>query len=155
MKWWNRQGIFFKEDLTVKSDITFLNQVLSWFDELCFRNQSKLSWLVRKSDRQYLPLDELKLALDEGFTNVVRHAHENLPKETPIDIQFTIWDDRIEIRIWDRGEPFDPSTLPEPELGSLQEGGFGWSLIRRLTDRVSYERGEDGRNCLLLVKRKP
>lgn len=155
MKWWNRQGIFVKENLTVKSDITFLNQVLSWFDELCFRNQSKLSWLASKSDRQYIPLDEIKLALDEGFTNAVRHAHEKLPSDTPIEIQFTIWDDRIEIRIWDRGEPFDPNTLPEPAPGTLQEGGFGWSLIRRLTDRVSYERSEDGRNCLLLVKQKP
>lgn len=155
MKWWKRQGIFFKEDLTVKSDLTLLNQVLSWFDELCFRNQSKLSWLADKSDRQYIRLDEIKLALDEGFTNAVRHAHENLPSETPIEIQFTLWDDRLEIRIWDQGEPFDPNTLTEPAPGTLQEGGFGWSLIRRLTDRVSYERGEDGRNCLLLVKRKP
>lgn len=155
MKWWKRQGIFFKEDLTVKSDLTLLNQVLSWFDELCFRNQSKLSWLADKSARQYIRLDEIKLALDEGFTNAVRHAHENLPSETPIEIQFTLWDDRLEIRIWDQGEPFDPNTLAEPAPGTLQEGGFGWSLIRRLTDRVSYERGEDGRNCLLLVKRKP
>jgi serine/threonine-protein kinase RsbW len=155
MKWWKSQGTTLKEHISVKSDLTVLNQVLEWFDDLLFRHKSKLSWLADQSDRQYLALDEIKLALDEGFTNAVRHAHKKLPPETLIEIQFTLWDDRLEIRIWDRGEPFDPTTLPEPKPGTLQEGGFGWSLIRRLTDRVSYDRGEDGRNCLLLVKRKP
>lgn len=155
MKWWKNQSFLHREQLTVKSDITVLEQVLKWFDELYFNNKSKLSWLARPSERQYPLDDEIKLALDEGFTNAVRHAHSKLPPETPIEIELTIWNDRLEIRIWDRGEPFDPNTVEEPELGTLQEGGFGWHLIRRLTDRFSYERDEEGRNCLLLVKCKP
>jgi serine/threonine-protein kinase RsbW len=58
----------------------------------------------------------------------------------------------MEIRIWDRGQPFNPDLLEEPEPGSLIEGGYGWFLLRRLSDRVIYERCFDGRNCLLIVK---
>ena len=155
MKWWKNQSFLEKEHLTVKSDITLLEQVLNWFDQFYSRYEPKLSWLTDLSDRQYLIYDEIKLALDEGFTNAVRHAHKKLPPETPIELELSIWKDRLEVRIWDWGEPFDPDTVEEPELGTLQEGGFGWHLMRRLADSFSYEREEDGRNCLLLVKCKP
>jgi len=152
--WWKPRSIVLKEDLTVTSNIGELNTVLQWFDEFYFRNQSQLSWLTNRGKRQYLPLDEIKLALDEGFVNAVKHAHENLPPETPIELQLAVWDDRLEIRIWDQGEPFDPNSLKEPELGKLRNHGFGWYLIRRLTDKVDYLRCEDDRNCLLLAKYK-
>lgn len=165
MKWWRSQkGMLQQEHLTVKTDLTLLNQVLQWFEEFCLRNLPKLSWLADRGDRAKrttrgdrlnLALDELKLALDEGFTNVVRHAHEGLPPETPIDIDLTLWDDRLEIRIWDRGEPFNPDTIAEPSPGTLQVGGYGWFLLRRLVDEVAYQRYQDDKNCLLLVKRKP
>lgn len=147
MKWWKCEGMLQKGNLTVKSDLELLNQVLQWFDKFCFQNKSKLAWLGKE-------YDGIKLAFDEGFTNAVRHAHKNLPPETPIDIELSIWEDRLEIRIWDKGKPFDPDTLPEPEPGTLQEGGYGWFLMRRLTDRVSYERCADSRNCLILIKQK-
>ncbi|HEY9851118.1 MAG TPA: ATP-binding protein [Leptolyngbyaceae cyanobacterium] len=140
-------GMFQQDNLRVKSDLTFLNQVLQWFEKFCFQNLAKVSWLENK-------YDGIKLALAEGFTNAVRHAHENLPKETPIDIQVKLSEEGLEIRIWDFGEPFDPNTLPEPEPGTLQVGGYGWFLMRRIADRVIYERGQDQRNCLILITGK-
>lgn len=134
-----------KQDfLKVKSDLTALNQVQKWFEQFC-RQHVQLPW----SENQ---LYRLNLALAEGFTNAVRHAHRTLPPETTIDINLSLWADRIEIRIWDQGKPFNPDALKEPEPGTLQEGGYGWFLLRRLADRVVYERGTDGRNCLLIVK---
>ncbi|MCL1467747.1 ATP-binding protein [Argonema galeatum] len=143
-----------KDHLRVKSDLNLLNEVLEWFDRFCFQNKCKLSWVADGSDRLNLALDELKLALVEGFTNAVRHAHKGLPPETPIDIELTLWDECLEIRIWDRGEPFDPSTLVEYKPGTAQEGGVGWFLMRRIADEVLYKRSQDGRNCLILIKRK-
>ncbi|MCL1474543.1 ATP-binding protein [Argonema antarcticum] len=140
--------------LRVKSDLHSLNQVLQWFDRFCFQNKCKLSWLTDGSDRPNLALEELKLALVEGFTNAVRHAHKGLPPETPIEIELNLWDECLEIRIWDRGEPFDPSTLPEYKPGTAQEGGVGWFLMRRIADEVLYKRSQDGRNCLILIKHK-
>jgi len=57
----------------------------------------------------------------------------------------------------DEAVPFDPSSLPEPELeGDLEErriGGLGVFLIRQVMDEVSY-RHEDGKNILSSIKQK-
>lgn len=133
-----------QDHLRVQSDLKMLNQVQQWFEDFCLQHLAQ-SW----SEAQ---LYRLNLAIAEGFTNAVRHAHQTLPRETTIDLDLTLWGDRLEIRIWDRGKPFDPDALEEPEPGTLQEGGYGWFLLRRLADRVVYERSADGRNCLIIVK---
>jgi serine/threonine-protein kinase RsbW len=134
--------------LTVQSDLGLLNQVQAWFAHTCHHHQPQLSW----SENQIYCLN---LALAEGFTNAVRHAHQGLPPDTTIDIELDFWENQIEIRIWDRGEPFDPNRLEEPKPGTLRLGGYGWFLLRRLADRVVYERDRDGRNCLLIEKTVP
>ncbi|MBD2313950.1 anti-sigma regulatory factor [Desertifilum sp. FACHB-1129] len=131
--------------LTVKSDLSLLNQVQEWFEQFWEDNLQERVWPENQ-------LYRLQLALAEGFTNAVRHAHHNLSPETPIDLELTLWEDRLEIRIWDRGQPFNPDGLTEPEPGELREGGYGWFLLRRLADRVRYERYPDDRNCLSIVK---
>lgn len=136
-----------QDHLTVNSDLTVLTRVQRWFKQFCLQHQSGLAW----SESQ---LYRLNLALAEGFTNAVRHAHHELPPETKIDIDLVLKDDCFEIRIWDQGKPFDPDVIAEPELGTLQEGGYGWFLLRRLADRVVYERCQDDRNCLLIVKQR-
>ncbi len=137
--------MFQQDHLTVQSDLAVLNQVQKWFEVFFVRHTSGFYWPEEK-------FYGLNLALAEGFTNAVRHAHHELPPETPIEIDLALWEDRIEIRIWDWGKPFNPDQVKEPEPGTLQEGGYGWFLLRRLTDRVAYERTQDGRNCLLIVK---
>lgn len=131
--------------LTVKSNVHGLTQVLEWFEQFCLQHISHQDW----SEKQ---LYCLKLAIAEGFSNAVRHAHQDLPLETPIVIDLDLWPNRMEIRIWDYGKPFNPDTVEEPEPGTLTEGGYGWFLLRRLADRVVYERCADSRNCLLIVK---
>jgi serine/threonine-protein kinase RsbW len=132
-----------KQDcLTVQSQLELLSEVQQWFQSFCAT--SGLAWLERV-------FNSLNLALAEGFTNAVRHAHENLPVDTPISIDLALWCDRIELRIWDHGQPFDPNRIPEPQPGTLCEGGYGWFLLRRLADRVEYQRRQ-GQNCLWIVK---
>jgi serine/threonine-protein kinase RsbW len=134
-----------RDHLIVTSELTVLLQVQQWFEQFCLQHKPKLAW----SDNQ---LYRLSLALAEGFTNAVRHAHHALPPETKIEIDLALWDDRLEIRIWDQGQPFDPNAIEEPKPGTLCEGGYGWFLLRRLVDQVIYERSPDGRNCLVIVK---
>lgn len=131
------------ERLKVKSDLNVITDLNRWFAQNCSNYVSQMN----KSAHSFA---HLSLALTEGFTNAVRHAHHQLPSETAIEIELVIWDERVEIRIWDYGEPFDPNKLVEPLPGTLCVGGYGWFLLRRLADRVIYERCQDGRNCLLI-----
>ncbi|MEO1591591.1 MAG: anti-sigma regulatory factor [Cyanobacteria bacterium J06632_22] len=132
-----------QDHLTVQSQLKGLPQVQQWFRRFCAA--SELDWLNDV-------FDQLNLALAEGFTNAVRHAHAGLPDETPVCIDLTLWSDQIELRIWDQGKPFDPSVLQEPKPGTLREGGYGWFLLRRLADEIQYRRSDE-RNCLVIVKK--
>jgi serine/threonine-protein kinase RsbW len=134
-----------RDHLTVKSDLKVLELVQQWFNQFCQQHLVQVGWSESERSR-------LTLALAEGFTNAVRHAHRSLPPETTIDIEVCLWMDRLEMRIWDYGKPFNPDAIVEPKPGTLQVGGYGWYLLRRLGDRVVYERGTDGRNCLLIIK---
>lgn len=137
-----------QEQLVVKSDLGVLTQVQRWFEEFCCHHMPKLCWPENQ-------LYRLNLALAEGFTNAVRHAHQELPPETEIKIELSLSDEKMEIRIWDQGRPFNPERLEEPKPGTLREGGYGWFLLRRLADQVLYERSQDNRNCLRIIKYIP
>ncbi len=130
--------------LEVASDLKALNQVLEWFDEAYTLNIPKKDWL------------QCQLALAEAFTNAVRHAHCDLPPDTPISLEVQRYAHQVEIRIWDSGPPFDLEkridTLnlkPDYQSG----GGRGIVLMHKIADYLSYRRTEDHRNCLLLVKK--
>lgn len=131
----------------VTSDLTVLTTVHKWFEQFCVDHTAQLACSKNQ-------LYRLNLALAEGFTNAVRHAHSDLPRETPIEIQVTLATHQIEIRIWDFGQPFDPAMIEESALGTLREGGYGWLLLRRLADYVTYQQQGD-RNCLLIIKTIP
>jgi serine/threonine-protein kinase RsbW len=133
-----------QDQLIVKSDLTILNAVQKWFEQFCLEHTAYLAC-------SKIQLYQLNLALAEGFTNAVRHAHNGLPPDTPIEIQITLAAQQIEIRIWDFGQPFDPTLIEEPAPGTLREGGYGWFLLRRLADQVTYSH-QGNRNCLLIIK---
>ncbi|BAY51593.1 sigma-B activity negative regulator RsbW [Thermostichus vulcanus NIES-2134] len=129
--------------LTLPSDLTQLEALLAWFNQ--YRPPT-------------LPLEEwlkLELALAEGFTNAVRHAHRDRPPETPIRIDLEIAETHIELRIWDRGAPFDLlaklQTLP-PQISPEAEGGRGLRLLATLLDELAYTPLGEGGNCLTLRK---
>lgn len=144
--------MFEPDRLTVTSHLEELSKVQQWFQRFMSRLAEDHPWI---NDQ----FDQLNLALAEGFTNAVRHAHANLPATTPIDIELSLESElsldseKIEICIFDQGGPFDPSSLREPQPGALREGGYGWFLLRRLADQVTYDRAEQRqRNCLRIVK---
>lgn len=133
------------ETIVVNSQLDTLFKVQQWFRDLYESLEPELAWVGLCRDR-------LNLAIAEGFTNAVRHAHAQLPPETPITIDVWVKGDRIDICIWDQGEPFDPDQLGEPAPGSLlQNGGYGWYLLRRVVDAVSYQRQAD-KNCLSITQ---
>ena len=129
---------------TFSTDLKLLDNVLSWFDPLKPSSVSLKYWL------------ECKLALAEGFTNAVRHAHRGLPTDELIDIEVTLYIDHLEMRIWDSGPPFDMSAhlndLLEKKDNQWAGGGRGLEILQKISDCLSYTRIDDSRNCLLIGK---
>ena len=131
--------------LQVNSDLAKLGQVQEWFEQFYQQHVLPLGWPENQFYR-------LNLAVAEGFTNAVRHAHRDLPSETMVKLGLALKEDRrLEIRIWDYGAPFNPDVLEEPEPGTLKQH-WGWFLLRRVADEVAYQRCPDDRNCLVIVK---
>jgi serine/threonine-protein kinase RsbW len=128
--------------LQVKTDLNELVEVLAWFNQLHQDYIPKIDWL------------KCQTALAEAFTNVVRHAHKNLPYETAIKLEASLASDYLEFKIWDYGAQYDLdheiSILPD-EVEETAIGGRGLYLLKEIADRLSYTRTGD-RNCLLLVK---
>ncbi len=129
--------------LQVNSNLDALDQVLDWFESFKEDPLPVQTWL------------QCQLAIAEGFTNAVRHAHCSLPESTPIRLELTFQNEIIEIRIWDYGPPFDMdffiSTLPET-VDTEAEGGRGILLMKAIATQLSYRRVDNEKNCLLIVK---
>ncbi|MEM9154606.1 MAG: ATP-binding protein [Cyanobacteria bacterium P01_F01_bin.33] len=142
--------------LRVNSEPNSLTKVRAWYDNWCLAQRQRWPWIDEHTDA-------IGLMLSEGLTNAVRHAHAHLDRTTPVDIEIEVSADRLELVIWDRGAGFEPDTLApyEPEQIDLRNpatGGYGWFLMRKLSDVVTYRRydnpvaKEETRNCLRIIK---
>jgi anti-anti-sigma factor len=95
-----------------------------------------------------------ELALEEVFMNVVMHGSP--PGALPqVEVALALTDGTLTMTIEDDGPPFDPLSLPAPDVSlSLEErrvGGNGVFLVRQMMDAVRYQR-VDGRNQLKMSK---
>lgn len=97
-----------------------------------------------------------QLAVDEACTNIIEHAYGGEGRGS-IDIGCEVGQGELTITIEDYGHPFDPASVPKPELNTsldnLQIGGLGLYFIRQVMDAVEFSY-EDGGNKLVLVKRR-
>ncbi|MDB9524652.1 anti-sigma regulatory factor [Oscillatoria sp. CS-180] len=127
-----------------ETDPKALKGVLSWFDDFHELPIPQEDWL------------QCQLALIEGFTNAVRHAHQELPPETPILIEVTVTEDYLDMKILDQGPGFDLRATLEQKLEtttSESEGGRGLRIMYRVADLVEYTSSADNQNCLHIRKR--
>ena len=132
--------------LQVETELEALTVILQWFERITKPLLlKKLFW-------------QCQVALAEGFTNTVRHAHQNLPPTTKIDLEVNLFVGCLEMRIWDWGKPFDL----EAKLKSLRqnnqdplekEGERGLLFMQELTDELAYIRMSNQCNCLVMRKR--
>jgi len=134
--------------LEVNSEITALTQVLAWLETICGDR-------LGTADFQ-----QLEIIIAEAFSNTVKYAHGKLAPSTPILLDLLFEPDTVEVRIWDKGEPFDLSTHLQAELGPVdveqslhQEGHRGLLLMKHLSDDLFYETIHDRQNCLVMRKK--
>lgn len=96
----------------------------------------------------------LNLVLEEALTNINEYAYDDDRTHT-IEIYFNKNGDVLSILIIDDGHEYDPTLSADPDITLSAEdrsiGGLGIFLIRKIMDKVEYQRKED-KNYLTLTK---
>lgn len=100
----------------------------------------------------------IQLATDEAASNIIEHAYEGV-SDGVLELSCGMLGDTIKIVLIDHGEPFDPGSIPMPDLkADLSErkiGGLGIFLMRKLMDEVHYDsHPETNSNTLTMIKHK-
>ena len=132
--------------------------------DYCFELKSKLSELNALcrhledcGDVMELPpkcLFEINLGLDELFTNIISYGFED---ESEHQIKFSLAkaEETLVVQVEDDGIPFNPLDAAGPavarDLDSINIGGLGIHLVKKVMDDIDYQRVE-GRNKLILKK---
>lgn len=88
-------------------------------------------------------ISEIRLAVDEAFTNIIKHAYKNTTSK-PVKIELGFDSSKLWISIMDEGEGFKPEDYKAPDIlkriKNKQRGGMGVFLIQKLMDQVQYNR---------------
>lgn len=89
----------------------------------------------------------VELVMAETLNNVAEHAYPPGIVPGPIRIICAHEEDGLYVTVIDRGLAMPDGRAPlgapqcvEAELADLPEGGFGWFLIRSLTQDLRYDR---------------
>ena len=95
-------------------------------------------------------IDTMHLALDELVANVIRWGYDD-GQEHQVHVKASVDATQVRVVIEDDGRPFDPSSIPPPDilraLEHRSEGGLGIHLVRTMVNEVIYER-VGGRNVV-------
>lgn len=123
-----------------------LSVLMAYVDEVCGRGRvpAEVAFAVR-------------LAVEEAFTNIVRHGYGSTPGPVRCDVRVESGD--VTVTLVDEAPVFDPADAPAPELNAALddrvEGGLGWHLIRELMDELRHEPGAERGNVFTMIKRLP
>jgi serine/threonine-protein kinase RsbW len=94
-------------------------------------------------------------AVDESASNIILHGYRGGPGLIEVEVSVVANDLTVVLR--DTAPVFDPTKLPDPDVGmSLDErpiGGLGVFLARRLVDEIHHRERPGGGNELTLIKR--
>jgi serine/threonine-protein kinase RsbW len=95
----------------------------------------------------------IEMAVHETMINAIWHGNKNDSSKS-VWLQFQIYRDRLEIRIRDQGNGFDPKYIPDPlkDENLLNVSGRGIFLIRTFMDEFRVEHVSTG-TVVTLVKR--
>lgn len=86
----------------------------------------------------------ITLAVHELLVNIIEHAYADKRGRIRLRAYVDPANKRLRIETRDRGKSFNPQQVARPELGTLQENGFGLFLIEQLMDEVSYRTARSG-----------
>jgi len=100
-------------------------------------------------------INEIEIAVEEIFTNIIKYAYENKEGHAQIAISTT---EKVKIRFKDDGKPYNPMKHCDPDLDTdildREIGGLGILIIKKIMDSVDYSR-KNNKNILTITKAIP
>ena len=99
---------------------------------------------------------DIRLAVDEATTNIIKHAYKNdHNQELTIHLEFD--DEKLSVTLTDQGIAFDLKKYKSPDIKKQIEkkrrGGMGIHLMKSLMDEVSYK-VKNQKNVLRMSKNR-
>jgi len=96
----------------------------------------------------------IEMAVHESMINAIWHGNKNDSSKS-VWLQFKIHRDRLEIRIRDQGNGFDPKHIPDPleNENLLNVSGRGIFLIRSFMDEFRVEHVHGAGTEVTMIKR--
>jgi sigma-B regulation protein RsbU (phosphoserine phosphatase) len=126
------EGVRMRKNIVLPNDIQEVPQLNAFVEEVCEAAgfQPEVNFQVQ-------------LAVEEAVVNVMKYAY---PPDTrgDVTVEAQLRETGVAFVIMDSGKPFDPTTIPEPDITlSAQQraiGGLGVHLMRQIMDTITYER---------------
>ena len=132
-----------KRSSQFRSDLSQLPAVRDFVHRLC---------IEAPGDSERLSM-QMQLTLDELFTNIVEHGHEDT--HGVIQLSGYLGSEQIFFEVDDQGFPFDPKEIQEPSFVGDKYGGFGLYIVKEISDEVCYipQNQQDGWNHTRITKK--
>lgn len=129
-----------KASITITSHPMYLGIVRAFLEKL-----------LKLMDLPTYVIEDLKSAVDEACSNVIKYAYKN-DYHKPIKVNFSCDPEKIEVVVEDRGiEPTD-KDFKGRDLSDIRPGGLGMHFIKKAFDEVKFKRMR-GVNKLILLRR--
>lgn len=94
----------------------------------------------------------VKLSIEETVVNIINYAYPE--KDGEVEICYKKENNRLILEIVDNGIPFNPLSLPKPDINAAlskrEVGGLGVLFIRKMAEDVRYRR-QGNTNILTLA----
>lgn len=133
--------------LTMNSDYVAVRSLEPWLVLLLDQLEpAEAAWLQPR----------LLLAAHEVCVNIVDHAYRG--DHGDIWVDGWVREDHVQLRIRDRGRPFDGVAARARRADTAGEArchGYGLTIIERLVDELRYERSGDRSTWWLRIGRSP
>ncbi|HPG30833.1 MAG TPA: ATP-binding protein [bacterium] len=131
-------------ELRIKSELQYLSTVRGFI--------KTVSELNKFSEETVM---QITLVLDEAVANIIEHGYK-LKNDEEIYIKIIVDLKKINIQITDFSEGFDISKFGnvniKEHLKNRKNRGLGVYIIKKLMDKVEYERNSASGNRLTLTK---
>ena len=104
--------------------------------------QEQIIALMEKHDYSMRDIFAMRLSLEEGITNAIKHGNGGDPSKK-VSIFADVSEERLRVEVVDEGEGFVPEEVPDPTADDFIERacGRGLMLMRAYLNFVEYSEG--------------